>query len=138
MMMWPVTIQRQNPPTLHATPGYHHVTIAEARRTVYFAGQCPVDLEGHVVGGDDYLAQADQVIANTAAALKAAGATPADVVRTTVYVCSDDSRQLSAVWHHLLGSEIGEALTSASTLLGVARLGFSGQLLELDVTAALS
>lgn len=133
-----VTIQRQNPPTLHATPGYHHVTIAEAGRTVYFAGQCPVDLEGNVVGGEDYLAQADQVITNTAAALKAAGATPADVVRTTVYVRSDDSRQLSEVWHHLLGSEIGEALTSASTLLGVAQLGFSGQLLELDVTAALT
>ena len=133
-----VTIQRQNPPTLHATPGYHHVTIAEAGRTVYFAGQCPVDLEGNVVGGEDYLAQADQVITNTAAALKAAGATPADVVRTTVYVCSADSGQLSAVWHHLLNSEIGEALTSASTLLGVAQLGFSGQLLELDVTAVLT
>jgi enamine deaminase RidA (YjgF/YER057c/UK114 family) len=137
-MMRPVTIQRQNPPTLHTTPGYHHVTIAEARRTVYFAGQCPLDLEGDLVGGEDYLAQADQVIANTAAALKAAGATPADVVRTTVYVRSDDRGRLSEVWHHLLGSEIGEALTSASTLLGVAQLGFPGQLLELDVTAALT
>jgi hypothetical protein len=33
---------------------------------------------------------------------------------------------------------IAAAFTSASTLLGVARLGFPGQLVELDLTAALS
>ena len=31
-----------NPESLHRTPGYHHVTIAEAGRTAYLAGQCPI------------------------------------------------------------------------------------------------
>ena len=132
-----MTIQRQNPPDLHPTPGYHHVTTVEARRTVYLAGQCPVGLDGQVVDGDVF-AQTDQVIANTATALDFAGATPHDVVRTVVYVASDDRETLSAVWDRLKKSAIGPAFTTASSLLGVTRLGFPGQLVELDVTAALS
>jgi hypothetical protein len=36
----------------------------------------------------------------------------------------------------LTASEIGAAFTTASTLLGVTRLGYPDQLVELDVTAA--
>ena len=129
------TIERQNPPGLHTPPGYHHVTVTEARRTVYLAGQCPVAADGSVVAGD-ILAQTDQVVANTAAALAFAGAAPSDVVRTVIYVTTDDRETLSAVWDRFTASEIGAAFTSASTLLGVSRLGFPGQLVELEVTAA--
>lgn len=132
-----MTIQRQNPPGLHAPPGYHHVTVAEAHRTVYLAGQCPLAADGSVVDGD-VLAQADQVATNTAAALAFAGATPADVVRTVIYVATGDRATLAAVWDRLTSSTIGPAFTSASTLLGVAQLGYPGQLVELDVTAALA
>lgn len=131
-----MTIQRQNPPGLHPTPGYHHVTIADSARTVYLAGQCPLGENGVVVEGD-VLAQTDQVVANTAAALAFAEATPHDVVRTVIYVATDDRDVLAAVWTRLTTSEIGPAFTTASTLLGVARLGYPGQLVELDVTAAL-
>lgn len=131
-----VTIERQNPPGLHPTPGYHHVTVATSSRTLYLAGQCPLTPDGKLADGD-VLAQTDQVIANTAAALEFAGATPAEVVRTVIYVATDDRETLSAVWDRLTESAIGPAFTSASTLLGVARLGYSGQLVELDVTAAL-
>ena len=92
-----VTIERQNPPGLHPTPGYHHVTLTDARRTAYLAGQCPVLPDGTVVDGG-VLDQTDQVITNTAAALAAAGATPADVVRTVIYVATDDRETMSAVW----------------------------------------
>jgi enamine deaminase RidA (YjgF/YER057c/UK114 family) len=132
-----VTIRRQNPPALHATPGYHHVTTTEARRTVYLAGQCPLAPDATVVPGD-VLAQVDQVVANTAIALTAAGATPDDVVRTVVYVVTSDRATLSAVWDRFTTSEIATAFTAASTLLGVAQLGYPGQLVELDVTAALA
>jgi len=131
-----VTIQRQNPPGLHPTPGYHHVTIAAAGRTVYLAGQCPLDSDGKLVPGD-VLDQADQVVANTLAALEFAGATPSDVVRTVIYVVTDDRALLGAVWDRLTSSALGPAFSTASTLLGVAQLGYSGQLIELDVTAAL-
>jgi enamine deaminase RidA (YjgF/YER057c/UK114 family) len=132
-----VTIERQNPPGLHAPPGYHHVTVTSPGRTVYLAGQCPLTADGSVVDGD-VLAQADQVVANTAAALAVAGASPSDVVRTVIYVATDDREVLSAVWTRFTGSAIAAAFTSASTLLGVARLGYPGQLVELDVTAALA
>ncbi|SEF37281.1 Enamine deaminase RidA, house cleaning of reactive enamine intermediates, YjgF/YER057c/UK114 family [Amycolatopsis pretoriensis] len=102
---------------------------------MYLAGQCPVAADGSVAEG--VLPQVDQVVANTAAALEFAGAEPADVVRTVVYVVTADRAVLSEVWDRLTGSEIGEAFTSASTLVGVAQLGFEGQLVELDVTAAL-
>ncbi|MGW3967217.1 RidA family protein [Amycolatopsis sp. NPDC005003] len=132
-----MTIERQNPPGLHTPPGYHHVTVASASRTVYLAGQCPLTPDGALVG-DDLLAQTDQVAANTAAALEFAGASPSDVVRTVIYVATEDRALLTSVWDRLNASPIAEAFSSASTLLGVARLGFPGQLVELDVTAALA
>jgi len=44
---------------------------------------------------------------------------------------------LAAAWRRLASSVIGPAFTTASTLLGVAQLGFRGQLIEIDLTAAL-
>ncbi|MFI5611789.1 RidA family protein [Amycolatopsis sp. NPDC051903] len=135
--MQPVTIERQNPPGLHATPGYHHVTTVAGRTAVYLAGQCPLGLDGAVVAGG-VLEQVDQVVANTATALDAAGATPDDVVRTVIYVATADRAVLSAVWDRFTASKIGAAFSTASTLLGVTCLGYPGQLVELDVTAAVS
>ncbi len=45
--------------------------------------------------------------------------------------------RLAAVWTRLRESSLAETLTTASTLIGVARLGYPGQLVELDLTAAL-
>jgi enamine deaminase RidA (YjgF/YER057c/UK114 family) len=90
-----------------------------------------------VVGPGDFDAQTDQVIANCLAVLSAAGATPGDVVRSIVYVVSPDSPVLAAVWDRLLESPLAPAFTTASTLLGVASLGYTGQLVEIDLTAAL-
>lgn len=133
-----MSLTRINPETLHPTPGYHHVTIAPADRLAFLAGQCPLDRSGAVVGTDDLPAQVEQVVANALAALAAAGATPAEVVRSVVYVVSDDSAVLGAVWRQLRESPLAPAFESASTLLGVAALGFSGQRVEIDLTAALS
>ncbi len=129
-------ISRLNPETLHATPGYHHVTVVEAGRTAYLAGQCPLDASGALVAGG-LEAQVDQVAANAMAALAAIGAGPEQVVRTVIYVVSVDQPVLSAAWRRLLASPLAPAFSTASTLLGVAQLGFPGQLVELDVTAAL-
>jgi enamine deaminase RidA (YjgF/YER057c/UK114 family) len=130
-------VRRINPPGLHQTPGYHHVTVVEAGRTAYLAGQCPLGADGRVVGGDSYAAQVDQVVENALVALAAVQARPEDVVRSVIYVVADDERVLAEVWRRFLSSALRGAFTSASTLLGVARLGFPGQLVELDLTAAL-
>jgi enamine deaminase RidA (YjgF/YER057c/UK114 family) len=130
-------ITRINPEALHRTPGYHHVTIVEAGRTAYLAGQCPLGPSGALIGERDLDAQIDQVVANCGAALAAAGAVPEDVVRSVIYVVSDETPVLAAAWARLNDSPLAPAFSTASTLLGVAQLGFSGQLIEVDLTAAL-
>ena len=75
--------------------------------------------------------------AATARALAAAGARPEDVVRSVIYIVSDENPVLARAWARLNDSPLAAAFSTASTLLGVARLGFSGQLVELDLTAAL-
>jgi enamine deaminase RidA (YjgF/YER057c/UK114 family) len=131
-----VSIERTNPSGLHATPGYHHVTTVKADTLVYLAGQCPLQPSGDLAPGG-LEGQTAQVITNILTALESAGAGPSDVVRTVIYVASPDREDLSAVWTQLNASPLGPAFTTASTLLGVAQLGFPGQLVEIDVTAAL-
>ena len=131
-----MVIERHNPAELHETPGYHHVTVVTGSRTVYLAGQVPLAPDGTLVGDGDVLAQVDQVAANALTALRFAGLSPHDVVRTVIYVVSDDNAVLAAVWRRLNESPLAAAFTTASTLLGVAKLGFTGQLVELDVTVA--
>ncbi len=132
-----MTITRLNPEQLHMTAGYSHVTIVESGRLAVLAGQCPLGRDAQLVGPGDVLAQVDQVVANLAEALAAAGASPADVIRSVIYVVSHDPGVLSSVWARLTSSAVGEAFTTASTLLGVAALGYRGQLVEVDLTAAL-
>lgn len=131
-------LTRINPATLHETPGYHHITVVEAGRTAHLAGQCPLDVHGDLVGPGDVLAQADQVVANALTALAAVDSGPEQVVRTVIYVVTADRDLLGAVWQRLRDSPLASALTTASTLVGVAQLGYPGQLIEIDITAALS
>ncbi len=133
----PEPIRRLNPETLHPTPGYHHVTVVAAGRLAFLAGQCPLDASGAVVGGGDIGRQVDQVAENALTALAAVGAGPEQVVRSVIYVVNTDQAVLGAVWQRFTASALGPAFTSASTMLGVAQLGFPGQLVELDLTAAL-
>lgn len=127
-------LHRSNPPGLHPPDGYSHITVSDAGRMIHFAGQCPLDIDDKVVG-DDFLTQTDQVISNCLAVLAAAEVSAADVVRSVVYVVSTDSDDLGAVWRQLMDSPLAPAFTTASTLLGVAALGYRGQLIEVDLTA---
>ncbi|MFF4393181.1 RidA family protein [Streptomyces sp. NPDC001552] len=130
-------ITRINPEQLHETPGYHHITVVEAGRTAYLAGQCPLDRSGSLVGSGSLEVQVDQVVANALAALAAVDAEPKHVVRSVIYVRSDDRDVLGVAWRRLTDSALGPAFTTASTLLGVSQLGFTGQLIEVDLTVAL-
>ncbi|GAA0545189.1 hypothetical protein GCM10010172_28540 [Paractinoplanes ferrugineus] len=131
-------LHKFNPPGVHDPAGYSHVTISAEGRFAHLAGQCPLSLDGTVVGAPgDYDAQTDQVIENCLTVLAAAGAKPDQVVRSIIYVVSSDSAVLASVWERLNASPLGPAFTSASTLLGVTVLGYRGQLVEVDLTAAI-
>jgi enamine deaminase RidA (YjgF/YER057c/UK114 family) len=121
----------------YPTSEYAHAMVVEAGRMAVFSGVCPLDGDEKVVAPGDLDAQTDQVVANAMAILANAGATPEDVVRTVVYVASTESEELAKVWDRLLESDLGPTLRAAATLLGVATLGYPGQLLEVELTAAL-
>jgi len=71
---------------------YSQVMVVEVGGTkqVFVAGQTPRDKHGNCVGQGDMRAQIEQVGQNIKDALEAAGATLADVVRTTTYVTDMD------------------------------------------------
>ena len=104
-----------------------------AGNDVHVSGTCAP--AGHEKS--DAYTQARAALVIIEKALGEAGAKTADVVRTVVYVRSDDREALSTVWSVLTASEVAAAFTSAATLLGVAQLGYPGQLVEVDVTAVL-
>lgn len=127
-------IERRNVSDLAAPPGYTHVAIATGSRLVFTAGAVPLDVAGEVVGVDDPVAQTDQVVANLLAALSEAGAGPDDVVKTTVFVAGGDHDRQATVWRAVQRSPIAAA---PSTLLGVATLGYRGQLVEIEAVAVI-
>ena len=129
-----MSVERRNVPGLASPPGYSHVAIARGATLVFTAGAVPLDATGEVVGVDDPVAQTDQVVANLIAALTAAGVGPDDVVKTTVYVAGADHDRQVTVWEAVQRSPIAAA---PSTLVGVAILGYRGQLVEIEAVAVL-
>lgn len=109
--------------------------VAGGSHLVFTAGACPLDEAGHTVGVGDVAAQAAQAMANLRVTLADAGAQLEDVVRTTVYVASAEQRDLVAAWTVVRNSFAPH--DPPSTLLGVAALGYDGQLVEVDAVAAL-
>ena len=79
--------------------------------------------------------QAEQVMANLTVALNAAGAELTDVVKTTVYVATQNREDLLAAWE-IVSRHFG-AHDVPSTLLGVSVLGYRDQLVEVEAIAAL-
>lgn len=79
-------VQHINPSTLSAPHGYTHVISVYGGRTIYIAGQVPLDQHGMLVGAGDFAAQVRQTFENLKAALAASGAGFSDVVQMTTYV----------------------------------------------------
>lgn len=98
---------------------------------VFTAGACPLDEDGRVVAPGDVEAQAARAVENLIAALADAGATPAGLVKTTIYVVGTERRDLVRVWD-VVSLRLGRV---PSTLLGVAFLGYPDQLVEIEAVA---
>ena len=118
---------------LHPPPGYAHAAVTSGR-LVFAAGAVPLDGNGTVVGRGDFAAQARQALDNLRVQLAAAGAAPADVVKTTAYVVATTMEELDLVWDEIVASDFAGA---PSTLLGVTVLGYPGQLVEVEAIAAI-
>jgi len=95
-------------PTGWAPPnGYAH-GMAASGRVVVTAGQIGWDPTTHAFASDDFTAQAAQALRNVVAVLRAAGATPEQLVRLTWYVTSRDEylearRALGTAYRDVIG-----------------------------------
>ena len=119
-------------------PGAPYAYAAQAHQLdlIFTAGACPLAEQGQVIAPADVRAQMRQALDNLRIALEESGAAIRDVVKTTVYVASGDRQDLVAAWDEVAGF-FGDH-DAPSTLLGVAVLGYPGQLVEIEAVAASS
>jgi enamine deaminase RidA (YjgF/YER057c/UK114 family) len=129
-----VTVQRIDPPGLHAAPGLiSQLVVTTGRRLVHLSGQVAWDSHGHPTGGD-HAAQAAAIARNITTALAAAGATRDDIVKEVIYIAGYTPEVLQPV---LAALREGAGTAPASTLVPVPALFAPEYLVEVDVTAAL-
>lgn len=115
--------------------GYENGMIGEGR-FLFVAGQVGWDAEGRFPS-DDLIDQFDRALENVLAVVRAAGGTPEDVVRMTVYVTDvvayrEGTSRLGPVWRARMGRHF-----PAMALVGVAALVEVGAKVEIEATACL-
>jgi len=109
---------------------YSHVVVVDGGKTIYVAGQLARDRQGNVVGKGDMRAQIRQVGENIKAALAAAGATLADIVKTNTYVTD-----IEEFFKHVdVRMEYFGAMPT-STTVEVRRLAHPDLVVEVEVVA---
>ncbi len=131
-----MTLEHIRPDGLANYGSFTQVVAASGSKTIYISGQVAWDASGVTVGVGDFAAQAKKAFENLAVALEAAGATPADVAKTNVYIVNyepemgralNDARK--AVW--------AGATAPASTLIGVQALAAPEFMIEVEAIAVL-
>jgi reactive intermediate/imine deaminase len=121
------------PDGLPPANGYSHA-VAVTGRLVVISGQVPADAQGRVVGAGDPVAQVRQVFENLAAALAAAGATMAQVVKLTVFLT--DLADLAA-FRQVRDEYIPAVTPPASSLVQVSGLVNPEFRVEIEALAAI-
>jgi len=127
-----MSVELLNVPGRQTTPFYHHVSVATGRRVIHIAGQVGSDDNLQLVEGG-LAAQAEQALRNVVSALEAAGATPADLVKLTMYVTDWTPDQLEQLGAGLAAVE-GLPRVPAS-LIGVSILFEPGYRIEIEAVA---
>ncbi len=119
------------------TNAFSPVVVATgATKIIYVSGQVPADGEGNVVGGSDLGSQADQVYENIKKCLAAAGATLADVTKTTTFVVNLQPEH-RAIIGEARGRHMDGVNVPGSTLIGVTALARPEFLIEIEATAVI-
>jgi len=132
-----MAIEHLQPAGLFQAQGMSHVVVASGR-TAYIAGQGAYDENFQLTGRDDLFTQALQAFSNLRIALQAVGATPQQIVASTIYIVD-----LTADKTEILVQAMGQALDgepfppNASTLVGVTQLAYPEMLIEISAVAAL-
>lgn len=128
------TVERMNPDGMYK-PNlgvYSQVTKSTGGTIVHVAGTVAMDKDGNLVGKGDIAAQAKCVWDNLVISLKAAGATPADVVKINSFVTDVDDyiKHIGPLLQDVFGDK-----RPVSTLVEVSRLVNPDWLVEIEATA---
>ncbi len=117
-----------------AEVAYDYAAIAPPGSTLFTAGACPLESDGHVVGPGDHEAQAHRVLDNLLHVLADYGAGAKDLVRITIYVVGT-REDLVTTWR-VVAARLAPS-RPPGTLVGVSVLGYPDQLVEIDGVAVL-
>ena len=128
-----MTLELINAEGLPMPASYTQVIAATGSRLVFVAGQVADDAHGNLVGPGDLAAQARQAFANVGRSLAAAGASPEQATKITIYVVHNWAEYPSAI------SEARMAVFGdhkpADTLVGVEALAEPKYLIEVEAIA---
>ena len=125
-----------NPSNMHQPRGYTHAVAVDGGRSIFIAGQVAFDLEGKLVGKGDLRVQSEKALENLVAALTAAGATPADVVKVNTYVVNYKSADYPII-REARARVFDGRNPPASTLIGVQALALEDLLIEIEAIAVI-
>jgi enamine deaminase RidA (YjgF/YER057c/UK114 family) len=129
-------IRRINPPELGTPPGYSQIVDISARRMIFVAGQTALDSDGNVVGIGDFAVQAAKAFDNLAVALSAAGCTPANLVKMTVFLTDMHNLASYREARNRFFATVSPPAAPAITLIEVSRLYGPHFLIEIEAIAA--
>lgn len=130
------SIVRINPVELGTPPGYSQVVDISAGRIIFIAGQTALDKSGHVVGKNDFAAQAAQVFRNLGIALQASGCTPANLVKLTVFLTDMDNLASYREARNRFFASVTPPAAPAVTLVEVSKLYGADFMIEIEAIAA--
>jgi 2-iminobutanoate/2-iminopropanoate deaminase len=132
-----VKIERKQPEGVNVRmqqgkPAYSHVvSVTGPGRTIYVAGQLARDQAGNIVGPGDMRAQMEQTFKNLDACLKTAGASWADVVKTSTFVTNyEEFSKHSDVRMRYIG-----VASPTSTTVQISRLAQPEAMVEIELIA---
>jgi len=127
-------IKHSNPAGLWTSPRLTQMVEVQGARMIYLSGQTPADA-GYKVRSSDFREQAHAVYDNIEIALRAAGATLQNIVKTTTYLT--EAGNIPMLRDVRLERYKNLKAPPANTLLIVSRLAEPEFLIEIDVVAAL-
>jgi enamine deaminase RidA (YjgF/YER057c/UK114 family) len=128
------SVEFRNPPELSKPNGYTHVVVVNHGKLVFISGQVGLNSKGEI--SPDFAMQSKQVFANLKAALAAAGAKPADLVKLNYYVVGLNHDKLAAL-REARDALIDKQHPPASTLAGVESLFRADVQVEIDAEAVI-
>jgi enamine deaminase RidA (YjgF/YER057c/UK114 family) len=124
-----------SPESMHPTPGFSHIAVAEGTRTIHFAGQVALDAQFNILGGDDLGEQTKAAMRNLETAMKEVGVGWDDIVRRTIYTLHPTEYEVMTA---AIDEVTGGAAHPAQTIIGVTGLAVPGLLIEIEATASVT